>query len=96
VWLFLLPSVLALVACGRGAPAESRPATAAAAIKHVQLNQTTPAELRSTLGPPDEQPADGSLVYRFAGRHRGDVQETETVHFRFADGHLTKICRSRS
>ena len=95
-----LASVVALVACGHDAPAgASRPASAAAAIAQVHLRSTTVAELRSTLGDPDEQAADGSLVYRFEGsRGHGDRRrnEIETVHFRFANGTLSKICRNRS
>ncbi len=95
-WL-VLASALALVACDGGAPAPSRPATVTAALHRVELNRTTPAELRSSLGEPDEQPPDGSLVYRFIEPRRGGGKtETETVHFRFDRGRLSKICRSRS
>ena len=83
-------------ACDRRAPAAaSRPTTAKAAIAQVHLRQTTDAELRATLGEPDEQTADGALVYRFvgAGARRS---ETETVRFAFERGKLSRICRNRS
>jgi len=92
-WL-ALASLAPIMACGRGAPAGTRrPASASLAIAQVHLRDTTDAELRSVLGDPDEQAADGSLVYRFAGARRSG---TETVHFQFDHGKLSKICRSRS
>jgi hypothetical protein len=93
VWL-TAASIAALVACGRDSPASARrPGTARAAIAQVQLRHTSAAALRTALGDPDEEAADGTLVYRFAGSSR---VEAETVRFQFADGMLSRICRDRS
>jgi hypothetical protein len=100
---FGLPDALALavaiagaafvgVGCDRTAQSTSaRPASADAAVAAVTLDATTPDDLASRFGPPDAHDADGSPIYRFDAARRG-----ESVTFRFANGVLTKVCRSRS
>jgi hypothetical protein len=98
VWL--ISAVAVLAACGRDAPASApRPATATAAIAQVQLRHTSVAELRTALGDPDVESADGTLAYRFVRSHgKGPDRrsEVETVRFQFSHGTLSKICRDRS
>jgi hypothetical protein len=86
--------------CQRGdAAADHRPSNAADAIRQVHLGQTTPSDLEQRFGVADERMADGALIYRFeTTRQRGERLQTEaeTVTFRFANGRLAKICRTRS
>jgi hypothetical protein len=47
---------------------------------------------------PDERAADGALIYRFdttRARRGQTYAEAEIVTFRFANGKLTKVCRTR-
>jgi len=65
----------------------------------VTLEHTTPSEVEHLFGPPDERPSDGSLVYH--GVHVGEAAAVgagvfESVTFRFTNGVLSRICRSRS
>ena len=65
----------------------------------MHLGQTTPSDIEQWFGVADERMADGALVYRFERtRQRGErlQAEAETVTFRFANGRLAKICRTRS
>jgi hypothetical protein len=85
--------------CQRGdAAADRRPSSAADAIRQVQLGQTIPSDLEQRFGVPDERAADGALTYRFETTRARDGQthaETEIVTFRFANGRLAKVCRTR-
>jgi len=66
-------------------------------IRQVSLGQTTAADAERLFGAADDSQPDGSLVYRFARTRSRDGQEsTETVTLRFANGVLSKICRTRS
>src|SRR5262249_30238664 len=95
-----LASAMGAWSCDRGDAASARrPRDATDAIRQVRLRQTTPGGLAQRFGVADERSADGSLEYRFeTTRQRTGRAETveETVTFRFANGRLTKICRTRS
>jgi hypothetical protein len=72
------------------------------------LGKTTPPEIVARFGEPDERAADGSITYRSSVARRSrsglvglwhaneEKVEDETVTFRFENGALAKICRSRS
>jgi len=84
--------------CQRGEAAPDRRPSAADAIGQVHLGQTTPIDVEQLFGVPDQRAADGALTYRFeTTRKRGERvrAEAETVTFRFANGKLTKVCRTR-
>jgi len=86
--------------CNRGDPASARrPRDAADAIRQVRLGQTTPSDVEQRFGVADQRSADGSLEYRFetTRRRTGRAEAVEeTVTFRFANGRLARICRTRS
>jgi len=90
----------AVIVCGcdpRTAFPSRRPAAAAELVKQVSLGHTTAADAERLFGAADDRPPDGSLVYRFARTRSRDGQEaTDTVTLRFANGLLSKICRTRS
>jgi len=74
----------------------------------VALGKTTPPEIVARFGEPDERAPDGALTYRSsivrrvrAGlgglwRTSEEKVEEESVTFRFENGALARICRSRS
>ena len=86
--------------CGRRGEAVSdrRPSSVADAIRRVHLGQTTPGDVQQLFGGADERAPDGALIYRFnVTRKRGEQvrAEVETVTFRFTNGTLAKVCRTR-
>jgi hypothetical protein len=94
----LLWSGLVLAAaCGASGASvgDSHPITAAD-LDRLRFGQTTPAEVQDTFGAPDERAADGSLVYRERRVGSPGRSRRETVTFRFQDGVLRKVCRTRS
>jgi hypothetical protein len=85
--------------CGHGEAAPARQRNAAEAVRQVHLGQTTPSDIEQRFGVAEERMTDGALIYRFeTTRQRGEHMqaETETVTFRFANGRLAKVCRTRS
>ena len=86
--------------CDRGDAASARrPRDVTDAIRQVHLGQSTPGDIEQRFGVADERSADGSLKYRFeTTRQRTGRAEAveETVTFRFTNGKLAKICRTRS
>jgi hypothetical protein len=106
---WLLACGLALVACkDRVATAVSGHVIPPRALSNVALGKTTAAELTTLFGEPDERAPDGSMTYRsrtvrttvpalvhWSSQDDEQVDE-ETVTFRFENGAVAKICRTRS
>ena len=89
--------VLAAAGCQR--PAESRTRSIRAAdLRQLALGHATPADVERVLGAPDAREPDAALVYasQRPARPGTATDEIETVTFRFRDGLLARICRSRS
>ena len=93
----LLWSGLVLAAaCGAsGASVADSHGITPADLDRLRFGQTTPADVQNALGAPDERAADGALVYR-ERRVGSPGSRRETVTFRFQDGVLRKVCRTRS
>src|SRR5262249_30073641 len=86
-------AALAGMACQRGA--ESGVGTRrirSADLRPLVLGQTTDGDVQRRFGVPDERAEDGALTYHTtiaSGR-------SERITFRFTNGVLARICRSRS
>jgi hypothetical protein len=94
LWLVTL---LALSACERGAESGVRAhGIRSADLGQLVLGRTTSSDVERLFGAPQERALDGALTYRntLPSRHR--QSRTETVTFRFTDGVLARICRTRS
>src|SRR5262249_35698949 len=94
-----LASAMGGWSCEHGEAAPARPHNAADAVRQVRLGPTTASDLEQRFGAADEHAPDGALIYRFeTARKHGDRMQTEaeTVTFRFTDGKLAKVCRTRS
>jgi len=99
-------ALLALLAtaCQPASAVETRGhAIPPASLKDVSLGKTTQADIVAQFGEPDERPPDGSLVYRSTRVRRSgglwsheEKVEDESVTFRFENGAVAKICRTRS
>jgi len=92
-----LAAPLVLVACQHGGDPGGR----AGAIRPTDLRQlvfgrTTGGDVERLFGVPDERAPDGALTYRGALASRRKRSDAETVTFRFTNGVLSRICRSRS
>ncbi|HZR79872.1 MAG TPA: hypothetical protein VFD92_02160 [Candidatus Binatia bacterium] len=74
---------------------QGRTASAGTAERHVrskdlaklQIGHSAPQDVENLFGKADDREPDGSLVYR---------SSRETATFRFENGVLAKICRTRS
>jgi len=68
-------------------------------LERVAFGQTTASEVERLFGAPDERAPDGALTYHSSLVHRqgGAEQQVkaESVTFRFEDGVLSRVCRSR-
>jgi hypothetical protein len=92
-----LAAPIVMVGCGRGGDGSVRAST----IRPTDLHQlvsgrTTGDDIERLFGIPDERTTDGALTYRAALASRPGRSAAETVTFRFANGVLSRICRSRS
>ena len=57
-------------------------------LDKIRLGETTPSEVEQLFGAPDVRGADGSITY-------GTAPAAPTVTFRFENGTVSKICRTR-
>lgn len=107
--LAYLACALALAACqDRVATAVTGHVIPPRALSNVALGKTTATEVTTLFGEPDERAPDGSMTYRsrtvrttvpalvhWSARSDERIDE-ETVTFRFENGTVAKICRTRS
>ena len=97
VLIVALTAAIVLVACQDGGDSGVR----AGAIRPTDLRQlvfgrTTGGDVERLFGVPDERGPAGALTYRSALASRRRPSGAETVTFRFTNGVLSRICRSRS
>jgi hypothetical protein len=110
VWIPVITTLL-LTGCERSVVTEVRGhRIPAAQLRELRLQSTTPTEIETRFGQPDDRANDGALTYRYATvtrvrprvaglalpiRGREQVIE-HTVTFRFENGVLSRICQTRS
>lgn len=105
----VLVLALALAACGKRTVREVRGhQLGRQALGAVKLGTTTPTEVETRFGAPDEREPDGSFTYKYSTVRRVDrliaglaipgreEVEQHTVTFRFENGVLSKVCQTRS
>ncbi|HYV56920.1 MAG TPA: hypothetical protein VE911_05210 [Candidatus Nitrosopolaris sp.] len=80
----------------RGASGVHSAAIRPADLGRLVFGQTNGGDVERLFGTPDERAVDGALTYRAALVSRRAGGEGETVTFRFKNGVLSRICRSRS
>jgi len=79
-----------------GASGVHAPAIRPADLHRLVFGQTTGDDVERLFGTPDERAGDDALTYRAALVSRRAGSAGETVTFRFRNGVLSRICRSRS
>jgi hypothetical protein len=93
VGVCLLGGILA-AASERPAESQARPIRPTD-LRLPTIGRATAADVERLLGAPETREADGALVYTSARSRRHGSPARETVTFRFRDGVLARICRSR-
>ncbi|HSV07586.1 MAG TPA: hypothetical protein VLI07_13775 [Candidatus Binatus sp.] len=92
-----LAAPIVVVGCQRGGDASVRAGTMRPAdLRQLVFGRTTGDDVEHLFGVPDERATDGALTYRAALASRQGRSRAETFTFRFTNGVLSRICRSRS
>lgn len=92
-----LAVVLGVSACRpQDRQGEGRRIIVTAELDQLHLGQTTPTQVEDLFGAPDQREADGAITYTGRVAARANARPDESVTFRFENGLLSKICRTRS
>jgi hypothetical protein len=92
-----LAAPIVLVGCQRGGDAGVRAGMIRPAdLRQLVFGRTSGDDVEHLFGVPDERATDGALTYRAALASGHGQRKAETLTFRFTNGVLSRICRTRS